>query len=411
MPGGVSSPVRDFRAVGGVPIFAVAGRGAYLFTTDGRSLVDFCMSFGPLILGHGHPEVVEAASAAVRNGTSFGVTTEAEIELAELIREAIPSIEKIRLVNSGTEAVMTAIRLARGVTGRSKILKFTGCYHGHSDSLLVEAGSGVAGIARASSAGVPDELARCTIVAPYNDPAAVTGVVRAHGEELAAIAVEPVAGNMGVILPEEGFLEQLRKLADECGALLLFDEVITGFRLHFGGYQQLCGVTPDLTCLGKVIGGGMPIGAVGGRAEIMDHLTPGGDVYQAGTLSGNPVSVAAGLATLRALQKLDPYAALEERTRQLVEEIRGAGEEAGVPLYVPQVGSLFNLFFTPNPVRSFADVMQCDRERYARFFHAVLEQDVYLPPSPFEACFASVAHEEATMEKALQAFRKGLQER
>lgn len=404
MPAGVNSPVRAFRAVGGKPIYARSAKGAYLETVDGRRLIDFCMSFGPLILGHAHPRVVEAVTAAAQRGASFAVTTEAEIELAELIKEAVPSIEKVRLVNSGTEAAMTALRLARGATGRSKILKFTGNYHGHSDSLLVEAGSGVAGIAQASSAGVPADLAAHTLVAPYNDEKAVADVVAEHGDDLAVIAVEPVAGNMGVVLPNPGFLEHLRKLADDSGALLLFDEVMTGFRLTFGGYQNLCGVSPDLTCLGKVIGGGLPVGAVGGRAALMEHLAPLGNVYQAGTLSGNPISVAAGLATLRQLKEEDPYRELENRTERFAAAVQGALQEKGLAVQVPRIGSMINVFFVDRPVRSFADAMKCDQERFARFFNELLARGVYLPPSAFEAYFVSTAHTDAVMDEALSAF-------
>jgi len=404
MPAGVNSPVRAFRSVGGEPIYARRAAGAYLETVDGRKLLDFCLSFGPLILGHAHPEVVEAIQSAAERGTSFAVTTEAEIEMAELIREAIPSMQKVRLVSSGTEAAMTALRLARGATGRSKILKFTGCYHGHSDSLLVEAGSGVAGIATASSAGVPPALAAETLVAPYNDIGAVESLVNEFGDRLAVIAVEPVAGNMGLVLPQPGFLEALRRLADQCGAMLLFDEVITGFRLTFGGYQKICGVTPDLTCLGKIIGGGLPIGAVGGRDEVMSHLAPLGNVYQAGTLSGNPVSVAAGLATLRYLQRHNPYADLDRRTQRLVAPLRQAAHQQGIGLQVPQLGSMFSLFFSHKPVTSFADVMQCAKEPFVKMFRMLLARGVYLPPSPFEMSFISTAHDDAILDEAAEAF-------
>ena len=326
MPGGVNSPVRAFKAVGGDPIFASRGKGAYLETTDGHKLVDYCLSFGPLILGHAHPDVSAAIALAAGRGTSYAVTTEAEIEMAEMIQAAIPSIERVRLVSSGTEACMTALRLARGATGRNKVLKFSGCYHGHTDGMLVQAGSGVAGIASASSDGVPRSVAEDTLVANYNDSEQVTSIVEQHGDDLAAIIVEPVAANMGLVLPDDAFLGHLRSLCDKTGALLIFDEVITGFRLTFGGYQNICDITPDLTCLGKVIGGGMPIGAVGGRMAIMEHLAPIGSVYQAGTLSGNPVSVAAGLATLKRLKTQNPYAALQKVTEKLVDQIKSAAK-------------------------------------------------------------------------------------
>jgi glutamate-1-semialdehyde 2,1-aminomutase len=408
MPGGVNSPVRAFASVGGKPIFARRGRGPYLQTVDGRELIDFCMSFGPLILGHAHPDVVEAVREAATAGTSYAVTTEAEILLAETIRDAIPSMERVRLVSSGTEACMTAIRLARGVTGRDTVLKFSGCYHGHADCLLVQAGSGVAGIASASSAGVTQGCASQMLVAPYNDAEEVRRLVDAHGQELAAIILEPVAGNMGLVMPEDGFLEAVAQLARGCGALVIFDEVITGFRLTFGGYQNACGITPDLTTLGKTIGGGMPIGAIGGKADWMEQLAPGGDVYQAGTLSGNPVSVAAGLATLQWLKSNKPYAELVERTGRLVESIRAAASRAGVPLQVPTKGSLFSLFFSDGKIRDFEDAMGTAKERFSPLFHALLERNVYLPPSPFETCFLSVAHDDEIVERAADAFEQAL---
>ena len=408
MPGGVNSPVRAFRSVGGAPIFARSAEGACLRTTDGRELIDFCMSFGPLILGHAHPVVREAIVAATARGTSYAVTTEAEIEMAELIRSAIPSMERVRLVSSGTEAVMTAVRLARGATGRDKILKFSGCYHGHADGLLVQAGSGVAGLARSSSAGVPEAFARETLVAPYNDGAAVEALVRTYGAELAAIIVEPVAANMGLVPPAAGFLEGLRRQADACGALLIFDEVISGFRLTFGGWQNLCGVRPDLTTLGKIIGGGMPSGALGGRADVMARLAPLGPVYQAGTLSGNPVSVAAGLATLRELERTQPYAQLDSRTATFVERLRDAARRADVALQIPRCGSLFSLFFASAPPRTFEEVLACDTRRFTVLFHRLLAAGVYLPPSPFEASFLSIAHDETVLAGALAAFESAL---
>ncbi len=404
MPGGVNSPVRAFKSVGGDPLFACRGRGPILETVDGRRLIDFCMSFGPLILGHAHAEVVAAIAESAVKGTSFAVTTEAEIEMAELVKEAFPAMERVRLVNSGTEACMTALRLVRGYTGRSKILKFSGNYHGHSDGLLVEAGSGVAGLATASSAGVPESLARNTLVVPYNDRERTIQAVREHGADLAAIVVEPVAANMGLVIPQPGFIELLRTLCYASGALLVFDEVITGFRLTFGGYQSICGITPDLTCLGKIIGGGLPIGAVGGLADIMDLLAPSGPVYQAGTLSGNPVSVAAGLATLRHLKTHHPYSCLDELATGFTERIAQSAARHGIALSIPQMGSLFSFFFTREPVQSFEDAMACDRDSFVKMFHGLLKRGVYLPPSAFETSFLSIQHDAEVLDQAFAAF-------
>lgn len=409
MPGGVNSPVRAFRAVGEEPIFARQAKGALLTTSDDRQLIDYCMSFGPLILGHAHPDVVEAISAAAARGTSYAVTTEAEVELAELIQAAIPSMERVRLVSSGTEACMTAIRVARGATGRNKLLKFGGCYHGHADCLLVKAGSGVAGIATASSAGVPQACANNTLVARYNHREDVERLVSEHGDDLAAILVEPVAANMGLVLPDEGFLAFLREQADRCGALLIFDGVICGFRFCFGEYQQICGVTPDLTCLGKVIGGGMPIGALGGRADLMERLAPLGDVYQGGTLSGNPISVAAGLATLRRLQKDQPYEELEQKTQRLTAAIAQAAAANGIDLQLPTLGSIFAIVFTDQPIRSFEAVELTRQDRFNALFHALLESGIYLPPSPFEVCFLSTAHTNAQIDETIAAWQTALQ--
>lgn len=410
MPGGVNSPVRAFTAVGGNPLFALRGHGPYLETTDGRTLIDYCMSFGPLILGHAHPAVVEAATRAVQAGTSYAVTTETEIELAELIRAAVPGMQMVRLVSSGTEACMTALRIARGATGRSKILKFSGCYHGHADCLLVQAGSGVAGIASASSAGVPEPCVRQTRVARYNHLEDVQAVIDEDGDDLAAVIVEPVAANMGLVPPQPGFLEGVAALARSHGALLIFDEVITGFRLAFGGYQALCGITPDLTTLGKTIGGGMPIGAVGGRSDLMEHLAPLGPVYQAGTLSGNPVSVAAGLATLRMLRDQNPYPDLARRTQSLARSIEASAAQAGIPLQVPRLGSLFSLFFTDGAVTDFDDVMATDKDRFNPLFHGLLRRGVYLAPSPFEAGFLSTAHSDEVLDATARAFQESLAE-
>lgn len=410
MPGGVNSPVRAFRSVGGDPLYARQASGAELETTDGRKLIDYCMSFGPLILGHAHPSVVKAVQEAVALGTSYAVTTEGEIEMAELIRSAIPSMERVRLVSSGTEACMSAIRLARGFTGRDKILKFSGCYHGHADCMLVKAGSGVAGIASASSAGVPSGCAGNTLVARYNHLEDVDELLAAHGKELAAIVVEPVAANVGLLLPAGDFLEGLRTRADRVGALLVFDEVINGFRFTFGGYQNLCGVKPDLTCLGKIIGGGMPVGALGGRADIMERLAPLGDVYQAGTLSGNPVSVAAGLATLRWLRDHDPYDELERLTAYLVSAIHIAASRRGVPVTIPTLGSVFSVFFGNSPVRDFDDVMRTEKDLYVSIFHGLLRRGVYMPPSPYEVSFLSVAHTEDQVQKTAAAWEAAMEE-
>lgn len=405
MPAGVNSPVRAFQSVGGDPFFAGSGSGSRLHTVDDRALIDFCMSFGPLILGHAHPAVVEAVTRAAARGLSYAVTTEAEIEFAELIQHAIPGMARLRLVSSGTEAVMTALRLARGFTGRNKILKFSGCYHGHSDGLLVEAGSGLAGLATASSAGVPTATARDTLVAPYNDPAHVARLVEQYGDDMAAIIVEPIAANMGLVPPRDGFLSHLRKLCDQSEALLIFDEVITGFRLTFGGYQNLCGIIPDLTCLGKIIGGGMPIGAVGGRADIMERIAPLGPVYQAGTLSGNPVSVAAGLATLKILEHENPYPLLEQKTASLVCALRESAEAHSLTMQIPAIGSLFSFFFTATQVHSFADVRHCDTTSFKTLFHGLLREGIYLPPAPFETCFTSTAHSDRDVEQTVIATR------
>jgi glutamate-1-semialdehyde 2,1-aminomutase len=404
MPGGVNSPVRAFRSVGGEPIYARKAHGARLETADGRILTDFCMSFGPLILGHAHPEVVDAISRAALYGTSFAVTTTDEIEMAELLKEAIPSLERVRLVCSGTEACMTAIRVARGFTKRDKVLKFSGCYHGHADCMLVKAGSGVAGIASASSAGVPMPCAENTLVARYNSREDVEGLVKQFGASLAAMVIEPVAANVGLMMPDPGFLEFLRAQADACGALLIFDEVISGFRYTFGGYQNLCGVKPDLTCLGKIIGGGMPVGAVGGRADIMERLAPLGDVYQAGTLSGNPVSVAAGLATLRWLRKNDPYDALAAATDGFVAGLEKAARTRHLSVTIPHMGSVFSIFFADRAPRNFDEVLATGKEHYVKLFHHLLGAGVYLPPSPFEVGFLSIAHDAAILARASAAF-------
>lgn len=410
MPGGVNSPVRAFKSVGGNPIYAKRAKGAELETTDGQKLIDYCMSFGPLILGHAHTSVVEAVQQAVTQGTSYAVTTEAEIEMAELIRSAIPSMERVRLVSSGTEACMSAIRLARGFTGRDKVLKFSGCYHGHADCMLVKAGSGVAGIASASSAGVPAGCTADTLVARYNHLEDVDALLNEHGSDLAAIIVEPVAANVGLILPEKGFLEGLRERTSRIGALLVFDEVINGFRFTFGGYQNVCGIKPDLTCLGKIIGGGMPVGALGGRADIMECLAPLGDVYQAGTLSGNPVSVAGGLATLRWLRDHNPYADLEKKTAFLVSALKEMAAKHGFSVTIPTLGSIFSMFFADHAVRDFDDVMKTDKDKYVHVFHTLMKNGVYMPPSPFEVSFLSIAHTDEHLNRTVAAWEKAFKE-
>ncbi|MBI4347486.1 MAG: glutamate-1-semialdehyde 2,1-aminomutase [Elusimicrobia bacterium] len=404
--GGVNSPVRAFRAVGGTPVFAQRGSGARLIDADGKRYIDYCLSWGPLILGHAHRGVTRAAAAAAARGASFGAPTEGEVLLAEEIRRAYPSMERVRLTSSGTEAVMSALRVARAWTKRDCVIKFQGCYHGHADSLLVAAGSGALTLGRPDSAGVPEAWARTTIVLPYNDPAAVEAAFRKHGARIAALIVEPVVGNMGTVLPERGFLEALRRITKRHRALLVFDEVITGFRLGLGGAQERFAIEPDLTCLGKIVGGGFPIGAYGGRREVMELVAPLGPVYQAGTLSGNPVAVAAGLECLRTLRRTSPYARLESLTRRLARGLQQAADEAGVPARVQSTGSMFTLFFTSNAVRDYASAKTADTKRYARFFQAMLDAGVYLPPAQFEAAFLSAAHTPADIDRTIAAARR-----
>ncbi len=401
IPGGVNSPVRAFRGVGGAPPFIVRGDGSHLFDADGNEYIDYVGSWGPLLLGHRHPAILAAIEEAMAGGTSFGAPTEREIELAEMIREAVPSIEMVRLVSSGTEATMSAIRLARGFTGRELTVKFEGCYHGHVDSLLVKAGSGVATLGLPDAAGVPAGFAGTTIALPFNSAEAVENAFRAHPDRIASVIVEPVVGNMGCVPPAAGFLEALREITARFGALLIFDEVMTGFRVSYGGAQQLYGIRPDLTTLGKVIGGGLPVGAYGGRADIMAKVAPLGPVYQAGTLSGNPLAVAAGLAMLRYL-KAHPevYAQLETRTARLA---------ASVPpgVTVNRVGSMFTLFFTGQPVTAWESAKLADTKRFGEFFHWMLERGIYLAPSQFEAAFVSAAHSDEDISRtvdAVQAF-------
>ncbi len=408
IPGGVNSPVRAFRGVGGQPFFVARAAGSRLWDVDGRSYIDFVGSWGPLILGHAPAAVVEAITEAAARGTSYGAPTAAEVELAELIIAAYPSMELVRLVSSGTEAAMSAIRVARGATGREVIVKFDGCYHGHADSLLVKAGSGGATFSIPDSRGVPQSLARLTVTAPFNDLQAVRDAFRARGDEIAAVIVEPVAGNMGVVPPAAGFLAGLRELCTRHGALLIFDEVITGFRVAWGGAQALYGVQPDLTCLGKIIGGGLPVGAYGGRRDLMAHVAPLGGVYQAGTLSGNPLTVAAGLATLRALGQGEGYGRLERLGALLEAGLRTAADKTGEPLTVNRVGSMLTAFFTEGPVLDYATARRADTARYARYFHAMLARGVFLAPSQFEAAFVSLAHSEADVAEAGRAAAEAL---
>ena len=403
IPGGVNSPVRSFGAVGGTPPFIARGAGARVWDVDGNEYVDFLGSWGPLVLGHAHPAVVEAVQRAAAAGTSFGAPTDGEVHLAELVVAAVPSIELLRLVSSGTEAVMSAVRVARAYTGRAKVLKFNGCYHGHADGMLVKAGSGAATLGVPTSAGVPESYAAETLVAEYNDLGSVEALLDAHVNQIAALIVEPVAGNMGVVPPEPGFLEGLRRLADDAGALLLFDEVITGFRVAYGGAQARYGVTPDLTCLGKIIGGGLPVGAFGGRADVMSMVAPLGPAYQAGTLSGNPLAVAAGTACLEALAEPGAYETLEARGAEMEAGLRAAAEATGTALTVNRVGSMLTAFFTSGPVRTWADAAGADTERYAAFFHGLLERGVYVAPSQFESVFVSLAHTAQDVALATQA--------
>jgi len=405
IPGGVNSPVRAFGAVGGEPPFISHGSGARLCDVDGRAYIDYVCSWGPLILGHAHPEIVAAVETAARRGTSFGAPTPLEVELAEAINAAFPTIEKVRLVNSGTEATMSVSRVVRAATERKLIVKFDGGYHGHADSLLARAGSGLATFNLPDSAGVPEEFVRFTRTLPYNDRMAAERLFQARGREIAAVIVEPVAGNMGCILPAPGFLETLRQQTQKYGALLIFDEVITGFRVAYGGAQERFGVLADMTTLGKIIGGGLPVGAYGGRQRVMDLVAPAGPVYQAGTLSGNPLAVSAGLAALRALKQPGTYEKLEALGAKLGDGLLQAAEQAGVPAQVNRCGSMLTVFFSRKPVTDFASAKRCDTEKFARFHRALLEGEVYWPPSQFEAAFVSLAHTEEDIEHTLEAAR------
>lgn len=406
--GGVDSPVRAFRAVGGDPVFMRSAKGAHITDADGRSYVDFVLSWGPMILGHAHPVVVKAAERALRKGSSFGAPTEEELRLGEAVRAALPSMERLRFTSSGTEAVMSALRVARAYTGRELVVKFVGGYHGHVDSLLVAAGSGATTLGRPDSAGVPAAWAKTTMCLPYNDIPAVQKAFREHGRRIAAVIVEPVAANMGVVAPEPPFLETLRELTKKNRSLLIFDEVITGFRFFYGGAQTGMRITPDLTTLGKIVGGGFPVGCYGGRKEIMDLVAPLGPVYQAGTLSGNPVAMAAGLATLQALKSGRHYARMAEMARVIVTELRGMARFKGLPVQVNHVASMFTVFFTETPVRDFASAKTSDTKMYGRFFHALLERGIYFPPAQFEAAMLSAAHSKLDLERTLDAAARAL---
>jgi glutamate-1-semialdehyde 2,1-aminomutase len=409
IPGGVNSPVRAFRSVGGDPRFIKSGKGSHFTDVDGNSYIDYGGSWGPLILGHAPVVVKEALAGQIRRGTSFGAPTELEVVLADLICAAVPSIEKVRLVNSGTEATMSAIRAARAFTGRSRIIKFDGCYHGHSDGLLVKAGSGVATLGLPDSPGVPSEISALTISLPFNDLEAVKQALTKYRAEVAAIIIEPVVGNMGTVPPARNFLQGLKKITREHGVLLIFDEVMTGFRVAYGGAQALYGVKPDLTCLGKIIGGGLPVGAYGGSRQIMAQIAPEGPVYQAGTLSGNPLAVSAGVATLKALKKPGFYSQLERVSADLEAGLKTAAAQAGVPVQINRVGSMFTVFFTGIPVKDYSTAKTSSAVRYARFFHALLDSGVYLAPSQFEACFISAAHTQKDIQVTVRAARKAFE--
>ncbi|MDU8924360.1 glutamate-1-semialdehyde 2,1-aminomutase [Pasteurellaceae bacterium LIM206] len=404
IPGGVNSPVRAFKGVGGTPVFIEKAKGAYIFDSDGKQYIDYVGSWGPMILGHNHPAILSAVLKTAENGLSFGAPTPLEIELAELVCRLIPSIEMVRMVSSGTEATMSAIRLARGYTHRDKIIKFEGCYHGHADSLLVKAGSGALTLGQPNSPGVPADFAKHTLTCIYNDLSSVEQAFEQYPDEIACIIVEPVAGNMNCVPPQNNFLQGLRKLCDQYGAIFIIDEVMTGFRVALGGAQAYYGVTPDLTCLGKVIGGGMPVGAFGGKKEIMQFIAPAGPVYQAGTLSGNPIAMAAGLACLNELKKDGNEQHLAALTEKLALGLKSLADKHNIPFVVNYVGGMFGLFFTDLPtVTSYRDVMSCDTERFRHFFHSMLEQGIYLAPSAFEAGFMSLAHSEQDIERTLAA--------
>ena len=406
IPGGVNSPVRAFKSVASTPVFIQRASGSKIYDVEGREYIDYVSSWGPMILGHSHPDVVAAIQAAAERGTSYGAPTERETEMAKMIVEAFPSVDMVRMVSSGTEATMSAIRLARGFTGRDKIVKFEGCYHGHADSLLAKAGSGIATLGIPGSPGVPRALAELTITLPFNDAEAVKTAVDAYGEEIACIIVEPVAGNMGVVLPKEGFLKMLQDITRRYGILLIFDEVITGFRITYGGFQNISGISPDLTCLGKIIGGGLPVGAFGGRKDIMEKLAPAGPVYQAGTLSGNPLAMSAGIETLKILKRnIGEYEILDHRTSLLCKELQLLFDGSDIPVRTNRVGSMFTIFFTSEAVIDFSSAAQSNTELYGRYFRGMLARGISLAPSQFEASFLSFAHTDEDMEKTLDACR------
>jgi glutamate-1-semialdehyde 2,1-aminomutase len=410
IPGGVNSPVRAFQAVGGTPVFIERASGSRMYDIDGNSYIDYVLSWGPMILGHADPEVVQNIAAYAERGTSFGAPTLLESEMARTVCEIVPSVEIVRMVNSGTEATMSALRLARGYTKRSKIIKFEGCYHGHADSLLIKAGSGVATLGLPNSPGVPESVAGQTITVPYNDIESLKLAFQQFGEEIAAVIIEPVAGNMGCVLPKPGYLHEVRKITREYGALLIFDEVMTGFRVALGGAQERFNIDPDITTLGKVIGGGLPVGAYGGKREIMEMIAPAGPIYQAGTLSGNPLAMIAGLTTLKRLRQPGTYERLEAIGKTLAEGFLAIAKETGIPLYTNHIGSMVGLFFTDQEVIDYQTAKQCDMERYARFFHGMLENGVYLAPSQLEAVFLSLAHSDDDINQTLEAARRVLKQ-
>ncbi|MCO1601873.1 glutamate-1-semialdehyde 2,1-aminomutase [Desulfosporosinus nitroreducens] len=405
IPGGVNSPVRAFKSVGRDPVFIDRGQGAHIWDIDGNQYLDFVGSWGPLIVGHAHPDVVAAIKRVAERGTSYGAPTEVETVLAEEVLKAYPSMEMIRMVNSGTEATMSALRLARGVTGRAKIVKFEGCYHGHADQLLIKAGSGALTFGVPTSPGVPAQTAATTISAQFNDLEGLREIFKREGEEIACVILEPVAGNMGVVLPEGEFLQGVRRLTEEYGALLIFDEVMTGFRVSYGGAQAHYGIDPDLTCLGKVIGGGLPVGAYGGKRQYMAQISPSGPIYQAGTLSGNPLAMNAGLATLKLLQQPGTYQNLQAKTTRLAEGLKQLAQEAGLPIWTNAVGAMFSAFFTNIPVKDYASACTSDVERFAKFFRGMLERGIYLAPSQFEAVFLSMAHTDSDIDQTLEQAR------
>ena len=413
IPGGVNSPVRAFNAVGAKPIFIAKAKGPYLFDEQGKRYIDYCLSWGPMILGHARAEVLKEVRKVMANGTSFGIPTKLETRLAEMITSAIETVEKVRLVSSGTEAVMTAIRLARGCTGRDKVVKFAGCYHGHVDHMLVKAGSGAMTFGTPSSPGVPKDFTKHTILLPYNDPETLEKAFRRYCDKIAAVIVEPVAGNMGVVVPKKTLLKKIRQLCTKNGSLLIFDEVITGFRVKYGSVQSSeegFGVKADLTCLGKIIGGGLPIGACGGKAKFMDKLTPQGQIYQAGTLSGNPVCVAAGIATLNLLKSQNPYPHLARATEKLCDRIHQALRERNIKHTINRIASMFTVFFNPGPVTDYSTAAKSDTAVYAKFFTAMLKAGIYLPPSQFEACFVSTAHTQKDFDRTIAAVKAAVRE-